>query len=97
MVPHRVVGILSGALDQVVGHNAGAVVLDPDESDAALSLLGGFNAWTVLTIGLTIAVLLALTRRTARTGTALLHHGAEPIGWPLMARRRARPLGGPLR
>jgi hydrogenase-4 component B len=72
VAPHTVVGLMSGALDQTLGLQAGIAPTTLKSSEAPLSVLGSFNAVTLTAVvGGTLA-LLAWIRRTSK---------AEGVTW----------------
>jgi hydrogenase-4 component B len=66
IIPQRVVGLMSGALDQVLDRSPGDTVLDLDAFTEALAILGGINFWLIAGCTLTACALLALIRRGPR-------------------------------
>jgi NADH:ubiquinone oxidoreductase subunit 5 (subunit L)/multisubunit Na+/H+ antiporter MnhA subunit len=66
MVPQVVTGWMAGALDQVLGRQAGGTLAELRSSEAPLSIIGYVNAGTLIAIAAGMLGLLAWSRRALR-------------------------------
>lgn len=64
VIPQVVAGLFSGALAQLLGPDAGRVLLDLEGSDAPLQVVGGINAVLLVAITAGTALFLAWSRRS---------------------------------
>jgi hydrogenase-4 component B len=65
-VPQAVTGWMRGAVDEVLGPQAGATWVELESSKAALDVIGNVNTWTLVAIAAGILGLLAWSRRAVR-------------------------------
>jgi formate hydrogenlyase subunit 3/multisubunit Na+/H+ antiporter MnhD subunit len=65
VVPERVAGLMAGVLDQVLGSDAGHVLLDLESSQAPLHIVGSINALTLMAFGAVALGFSVLLRKSA--------------------------------
>jgi NADH:ubiquinone oxidoreductase subunit 5 (subunit L)/multisubunit Na+/H+ antiporter MnhA subunit len=67
VAPQRVVGLMPGVLNQVLGRaDAGHDLLALESSESPLQIVGNINAWTLIACGTVALALLALLRRAVQ-------------------------------
>jgi formate hydrogenlyase subunit 3/multisubunit Na+/H+ antiporter MnhD subunit len=66
IVPQTVAGWMGGALDQVLGREAGLALVELECSEAPLYIIGNVNAWTLIAVAAGLLGLLAWSRQAVR-------------------------------